>query len=97
MKIFSFYFKSYPHNFPSVVSVVSCTCTLNSDVRLVNKTIRKEVNAKSLLGITEFNRNTELLKDTIEFRISGENENDDLNILKDYLDSHYNIKIIKIL
>ena len=88
MKIFSFCFKSYPHNFPSVVS---CTCTLNSDVRLVNKTIRKEVNAKSLLGITEFNCNTELLKDTIE------NENDDLNILKDYLDSHYNIKIIKIL
>ncbi|WDQ45575.1 hypothetical protein [Enterocloster phage PMBT24] len=94
MKIFSFCFKSYPHNFPSVVS---CTCTLNSDVRLVNKTIRKEVNAKSLLGITEFNRNTELLKDTIEFRISGENENDDLNILKDYLNFHYNIKTIKIL
>ena len=94
MKIFSFCFKSYPHNFPSVVF---CTCTLSSDVRLVNKTIRKEVNAKSLLGITEFNRNTELLKDTIEFRISGENENDDLNILKDYLDFHYNIKTIKIL
>lgn len=91
MKIFSFCFKSQPHNFPSVVS---CICTLNCDVRLVNKTIRKEVNAKSLLGISEFNRNTELLKDTIEFRISGENENDDLNILKDYLDSHYNIKIL---
>lgn len=91
MKMFSFCFKTYPHNFPSVVS---CTCTLSSDVRLINKTIRKEVNAKSLLGITEFNRNTELLKDVIEFKISGKKENADLNILKDYLNFHYNIKII---
>lgn len=87
MKIFSFCFKKVPHNFSSIVS---CICTLDSKIVLVNETINQSVNAKSLLGIDTFNRNMQL-NDTISFKAIGKNENKDIESIKKYMYSHFNI------
>lgn len=71
--------------------IVVYTCSLNSNVRIVNKITNQDINGKSLIGIERFNFKE---NDIIEFKFEGKTEEKDMEFIKEYLLAYYknNIK-----